>query len=92
MAQEKPRLRGRNQVAAAQAGHTSTQEILEDLDVFFDYDDAGINDRDVLKGLQVAVHAAADGFYDACLWHKTGLRIRRFLTDPKLTDGAPTRE
>ncbi|OTB14224.1 hypothetical protein K445DRAFT_141155 [Daldinia sp. EC12] len=29
-----------------------TEDILKDLDVFFDYDDADINDRDVIRGLQ----------------------------------------
>ncbi|KAI1451616.1 hypothetical protein F4805DRAFT_471531 [Annulohypoxylon moriforme] len=46
-----------------------TEDLLNDLDVFFDYDDADINDRDVIKGLQVAIHAAADNV------------IRRFLAD-----------
>ncbi|OTB05930.1 hypothetical protein M426DRAFT_21365 [Hypoxylon sp. CI-4A] len=58
-----------------------TEAILKDLDVFFDYDDADINDRDVIKGLQVAIHAAADNAYDAWIRDKTGLRIRRFLAD-----------
>ncbi|KAI1383502.1 uncharacterized protein F4822DRAFT_79554 [Hypoxylon trugodes] len=58
-----------------------TEAILNDLDIFFDYDDADINDRDVIKGLQVAIHAAADNAYDAFIRDKTGLRIRRFLAD-----------
>ncbi|KAG4219212.1 hypothetical protein PC116_g32308, partial [Phytophthora cactorum] len=40
-----------------------------------------INDRDVIRGLQVAIHAAADNMYDALIREKTGLRIRRFLAD-----------
>ncbi|KAI8957876.1 hypothetical protein F5Y11DRAFT_352080 [Daldinia sp. FL1419] len=58
-----------------------TDDILKDLDVFFDYEDGGINDRDVIRGLQVAIHAAADNTYDAMIRAKTGLRIRRFLAD-----------
>ncbi|KAF3066560.1 hypothetical protein GL218_09090 [Daldinia childiae] len=58
-----------------------TKDILKDLDVFFDYEDAHISDRDVIKGLQVAIHAAADNTYDAMIRVKTGLRIRRFLAD-----------
>ncbi|KAI1799803.1 hypothetical protein F4811DRAFT_565283 [Daldinia bambusicola] len=30
-----------------------TEDILKDLDVFFDYDDADINDRDVIRGLRI---------------------------------------
>ncbi|KAI0539970.1 hypothetical protein GGR58DRAFT_523494 [Xylaria digitata] len=60
------------------------EEMLRDLDVFLnDYDDADIEDRDVIKGLQVAIHAAADDLYDGYIRHKTGLRIRRFLADLK---------
>ncbi|KAI0435592.1 hypothetical protein F4803DRAFT_305532 [Xylaria telfairii] len=60
------------------------EEMLKDLDVFLnDYDDADIEDRDVIKGLQVAIHAAADDLYDGYIRHKTGLRIRRFLADLK---------
>ncbi|KAI0842271.1 hypothetical protein F5Y06DRAFT_172285 [Hypoxylon sp. FL0890] len=58
-----------------------TENVLNDLDVFFDYDDAEISDRDVIKGLQVAIHAAADNTYDAFIRQRTGLRIRRFLAD-----------
>ncbi|KAI1372702.1 hypothetical protein F4677DRAFT_462846 [Hypoxylon crocopeplum] len=58
-----------------------TEKVLNDLDVFFDYDDADINDRDVIRGLQVAIHAAADNTYDALIRERTGLRIRRFLAD-----------
>ncbi|KAI0385950.1 hypothetical protein F5Y04DRAFT_160674 [Hypomontagnella monticulosa] len=54
---------------------------LKDLSVFSDYEDADINDRDVIKGLQVAIHAAADDRYDALIRDRTGLRIRRFLAD-----------
>ncbi|CAJ2501198.1 Uu.00g040510.m01.CDS01 [Anthostomella pinea] len=63
-----------------------TEEILQDLDVFFDNEDVDIKDRDVIKGLHVAVHAAADDSYDAYIRHKTGLRIRRFLADLKAVD------
>ncbi|KAI3342627.1 hypothetical protein F4824DRAFT_485569 [Ustulina deusta] len=60
------------------------EEMLRELDVFLnDYDDADIEDRDVIKGLQVAIHAAADDLYDGYIRHKTGLRIRRFLADLK---------
>ncbi|KAI0136717.1 hypothetical protein BJ170DRAFT_28010 [Xylariales sp. AK1849] len=59
------------------------QDALSDLDVFFNADDACINDRDVLEGLEVAVKAAADDMYDALIRSRTGLRIRRFLADLK---------
>lgn len=59
---------------------------LRNLEVFFDDDDACINDKDVLRGLQVATLAAADDFYDAYIRYKTGLRIRRFLADLKSVD------
>ncbi|KAI0203914.1 hypothetical protein F4808DRAFT_392549 [Astrocystis sublimbata] len=63
---------------------SKAEEMLKDLDVFLnDHDDANIEDRDVIKGLQVAVHAAADDLYDGYIRHKTGLRIRRFLADLK---------
>ncbi|ORY66247.1 uncharacterized protein BCR38DRAFT_483893 [Pseudomassariella vexata] len=59
---------------------------LSDLDVFFDYDDGDINDKDVLKGLQIAARAAADETCDAIIRQRTGLRIRRFLADLKSID------
>lgn len=62
------------------------QEALGDLDVFFDSDDAAIDDRDVLQGLQVAIRAAADDLYDALIRSRTGMRIRRFLSDLKSID------
>lgn len=62
------------------------EAVLSYLDVFFDTDDATIDDRDVLQGLQVAVKAAADDLYDALLRERTGLRIRRFLADLKAID------
>jgi hypothetical protein len=75
-------LTGKRKNAVAELA--KAEEMLKDLDVFLsDYDDANIKDRDVIKGLQVATHAAADDLYDAYLRHKTGLRIRRFLADLK---------
>ncbi|KAK6863865.1 hypothetical protein PG995_000393, partial [Apiospora arundinis] len=75
---------------------SAVEEVLSDLDVFFDYDDSEINDRDVLRGLQIAVHAAADNTFDALVRHRTGLRIRRFLADLNsvevLNDGKITKE
>ncbi|KAI1824503.1 hypothetical protein F4861DRAFT_530910 [Xylaria intraflava] len=63
---------------------SKAEEMLKDLDVFLnDNDDANIKDRDVIQGLQVAIHAAADDLYDGYIRHKTGLRIRRFLADLK---------
>ncbi|KAF3012342.1 hypothetical protein E8E14_005106 [Neopestalotiopsis sp. 37M] len=59
---------------------------LNHLDVFFDTDDAAIDDREVLQGLQVAVRAAVDDLYDGLLRQRTGLRIRRFLADLKAID------
>ncbi|KAK6088282.1 hypothetical protein SCUP234_00770 [Seiridium cupressi] len=72
--------------AAAKGTQSDLQRTLNDLDVFFDTDDAMIDDRDVLQGLQVAVKAAADDIYDALIHDKTGLRIRRFLADLKSID------
>ncbi|KAI5918296.1 hypothetical protein F4810DRAFT_598430 [Camillea tinctor] len=68
---------------------TRTGQMLKDLNIFPDYDDGDINDRDVIKGLQVAVHAAADDMYDAYIRTRTGLRIRRFLADLKSVDEVP---
>ncbi|KAI2628918.1 hypothetical protein GGS21DRAFT_545391 [Xylaria nigripes] len=63
---------------------SKAEEMLKDLDLFLnDHDDANIEDRDVIKGLQVAIHAAADDLYDGYIRHRTGLRIRRFLADLK---------
>ncbi|KAK7941268.1 heat repeat protein [Apiospora aurea] len=79
---------------------SAVEEALSDLDVFFDYDDSDIKDRDVLRGLQLAVHAAADDSFDAQVRQKTGLRIRRFLADlssvevldnDKITEEQPAR-
>ncbi|XXG94939.1 hypothetical protein Hte_001198 [Hypoxylon texense] len=66
-----------------------TKAAVNDTDVFFDYDDADINDRDVIKGLQVAIRAAADDRYDALIRDKTGLRIRRFLADLRAVGEMP---
>ncbi|KAL7629591.1 hypothetical protein AAE478_001113 [Parahypoxylon ruwenzoriense] len=66
-----------------------SKDVLHNLDVFFDYDDANVNDRDVIKGLQVAIHAAADDLYDAMIRDKTGLRIRRFLADLRAVGEIP---
>ncbi|KAI0486511.1 hypothetical protein F4859DRAFT_372740 [Xylaria cf. heliscus] len=75
-------LTGKRKNAVAELA--KAEEMLKDLDVFLnDYDDANIEDRDVIKGLQVAIHAAADDLYDGYIRHKTGLRIRRFLADLK---------
>ncbi|KAI0114024.1 hypothetical protein GGR51DRAFT_505268 [Nemania sp. FL0031] len=75
-------LTGKRKNAVAELA--KAEEMLKDLDVFLsDYDDADIQDRDVIKGLQVAIHAAADDLYDRYIRHKTGLRIRRFLADLK---------
>ncbi|KAI1108333.1 hypothetical protein F5Y14DRAFT_92591 [Nemania sp. NC0429] len=77
-----PTLTGKRKNAVAELA--KAEEMLKDLDVFLnDYDDADIQDRDVIKGLQVAIHAAADDLYDGYIRHKTGLRIRRFLADLK---------
>ncbi|KAI1430072.1 hypothetical protein F5Y12DRAFT_709624 [Xylaria sp. FL1777] len=75
-------LTGKRKNAVAELA--KAEEMLRDLDVFLnDYDDADIEDRDVIKGLQVAIHAAADDLYDGYIRHKMGLRIRRFLADLK---------
>ncbi|KAK1600698.1 uncharacterized protein LY79DRAFT_655050 [Colletotrichum navitas] len=46
-------------------------------------DDCGIDDRDVLRGLNIAISAACDEEVDAWIRLKTGVRIRRFLADLK---------
>jgi hypothetical protein len=48
-----------------------------------DYEDRDIHDRDVLKGLRLAVLVACDEKVDAWIRKKTGLRLRRFLADLK---------
>ncbi|KAI0391984.1 hypothetical protein F5Y17DRAFT_467842 [Xylariaceae sp. FL0594] len=74
-------LTGKRKNAVAELA--KAEEALKDLDVFLNdnFDDADIKDRDVIRGLRVATHAAADDLYDAYVRHKTGLRIRRFLAD-----------
>lgn len=84
---EKPSVKRKSLAPGTQAAPPgNTEQVLDDLDVFFNHDDATINDKDVLQGLQVAVHAAADDFYDAYIRYKTGMRIRRFLADLKSVD------
>ncbi|KAL2874698.1 hypothetical protein SGCOL_010070 [Colletotrichum sp. CLE4] len=46
-------------------------------------DDKGIDDRDVLRGLHIAISAACDEEVDSWIRQKTGVRIRRFLADLK---------
>ncbi|KAK1963717.1 hypothetical protein LY78DRAFT_186728 [Colletotrichum sublineola] len=46
-------------------------------------DDSAIDDRDVLRGLNIAISAACDEEVDAWIRRKTGVRIRRFLADLK---------
>ncbi|KAK2005069.1 hypothetical protein LX36DRAFT_665118 [Colletotrichum falcatum] len=46
-------------------------------------DDGNIDDRDVLRGLNIAISAACDEDVDAWIRRKTGVRIRRFLADLK---------
>lgn len=45
--------------------------------------DNDIDDRDVLRGLKLAVSAACDETLDSWIREKTGLRLRRFLADLK---------
>ncbi|KAF4825494.1 hypothetical protein CGCSCA5_v000244 [Colletotrichum siamense] len=46
-----------------------------------EHDDRAIDDRDVLRGLNIAISAACDEEVDAWIRQKTGVRIRRFLAD-----------
>ncbi|KAK1467924.1 hypothetical protein CCUS01_06882 [Colletotrichum cuscutae] len=46
-------------------------------------DDKDIDDRDVLRGLHIAISAACNEEVDAWIRQKTGVRIRRFLADLK---------
>lgn len=48
-----------------------------------DHHDRDISDRDVLKGLRLALAAACDEDYDAWIRGRTGLRLRRFMADLK---------
>ncbi|KAH8905311.1 hypothetical protein BR93DRAFT_970112 [Coniochaeta sp. PMI_546] len=52
-------------------------------DEIVDHQDRYINDRDVLRGLKLAVSAACDENLDFWIRQKTGLRLRRFLADLK---------
>ncbi|OBR15272.1 hypothetical protein CH63R_00452 [Colletotrichum higginsianum IMI 349063] len=70
---------------------TSEQLPAQGLDTFRDddgsvpkgQDDKDIDDRDVLRGLNIAISAACDEEVDAWIRQKTGVRIRRFLADLK---------
>ncbi|KAL0938762.1 uncharacterized protein CTRU02_205372 [Colletotrichum truncatum] len=44
-------------------------------------DDRKIDDRDVLRGLNIAISAACNEDVDAWIRQRTGVRIRRFLAD-----------
>ncbi|KAF3762552.1 hypothetical protein M406DRAFT_332932 [Cryphonectria parasitica EP155] len=61
---------------AAQATRTASSDAVEG-------SDSGINDRDILIGLKMAICAACDEDLDAWIREKTGLRLRRFLADLK---------
>ncbi|KAI6350797.1 hypothetical protein MCOR25_010378 [Pyricularia grisea] len=54
---------------------------------FVDQRDRDICDRDVLKGLRLAIEAACDEEFDAWIRNQTGLRLRRFLADLKGFEG-----
>jgi hypothetical protein len=45
--------------------------------------DQDISDRDVLRGLKMAISAACNEDFDAWIRERTGLRLRRFLCDLK---------
>lgn len=61
-------------------------EIIPSPEVAIEYSDSGINDRDILLGLKMAICAACDENLDAWICNKTGLRLRRFLADLKAFD------
>lgn len=46
-------------------------------------DDCDIDDREVLRGLHIAISAACDEQVDRWIRQETGVRIRRFLADLK---------
>lgn len=46
-----------------------------------DDDSEDISDRDVLRGLRIVCAAAADREFDALVYSRTGMRLRRFLAD-----------
>ncbi|TLS25197.1 hypothetical protein PpBr36_07647 [Pyricularia pennisetigena] len=56
-------------------------------ETFVDQRDRDICDRDVLKGLRLAIEAACDEEFDAWIQNQTGLRLRRFLADLKGFEG-----
>lgn len=58
---------------AALSSSTSSQALSEP--------DDDISDRDVLRGLKIICAASADAEFDAFVWSKTGLRLRRFLAN-----------
>lgn len=62
-------------------GDTKSTPVVEDEPA--DDRDRDIDDRDVLKGLKLAVSAACDEDLDLCIRQQTGLRLRRFLADLK---------
>lgn len=61
-------------------------ETIPSPEVAIEYSDSGINDRDILLGLKMAICAACDENLDAWICNKTGLRLRRFLADLKAFD------
>jgi len=56
------------------------------------HQDDDIPDRDVLKGLKLAVSAACDENLDFWIRQKTGLRLRRFLADLKTFEDLESQE
>lgn len=63
------------------AGKDAKSLSLDQAEQSVDYLDRDITDRDVLKGLKMAICAACDEDLDAWIRIKTGLRLRRFLAD-----------
>lgn len=73
-----PRSERRASTAAQESGSASS--------VAVENSDRGIDDRDILLGLKMAICAACDEDLDAWIRDKTGLRLRRFLADLKAFD------
>ncbi|RKU41596.1 hypothetical protein DL546_000426 [Coniochaeta pulveracea] len=62
---------------------TETAKSFSVEEVVVEHHDRDIEDRDVLKGLKLAITAACDENLDAWIRGRTGLRLRRFLADLK---------
>jgi hypothetical protein len=75
------RLAGNSSSTSIPPPKTAASLSVEDITV--DREDRDIPNRDVLRGLRMAISAACDQDMDIWLRGRTGLRLRRFLADLK---------